>query len=94
MEKMKGGDAATMKPRLIPDDELHGRDDSGGLYFDAYTQQFDDGGYVTGGNKPHLSVGSGGMKKDPTDSPSKMKGGAMLRRSIGGDNTMSDGDVD
>jgi len=83
MAKMKGGDAVNMKPKFIPNSQLHGRDDSGGLYFDAYTQMFDDGGYVYGGDKPHLSVGSSDeMTQDPTDMPSKMKGEAMLKRSI------------
>lgn len=54
-------DAAEMKPRLIPDDKLLPRDDSGGPGFDPYTAEFDDGGRVTGA-KSHLSVGGG--KKD------------------------------
>lgn len=52
-----GNDAASMKPRLIPDYELLPRDDSGGPEWDPYTQQFGDGGYVQG-EKPHLSVRS------------------------------------
>ena len=52
-------DAAEMKPRLIPDFELLGRDDSGGPDFQPYTAQFGDGGHVMGGDKKHLSVSGG-----------------------------------
>lgn len=52
-------DAAEMKPRLIPDFELLGRDDSGGPEYQPYTAQFGDGGFVTGGDKKHLSVSGG-----------------------------------
>lgn len=66
MAKMEKGkmDAAEMKPRLIPDYELLGRDDSGGPEFDPYTAEFGDGGYTTG-EKSHLSVtgGSADAKK-------------------------------
>lgn len=55
-------DAAEMKPRLIPDYELLGRDDSGGPDFQPYTQKWGDGGRVTGA-KAHLSVSGG--KDDP-----------------------------
>jgi hypothetical protein len=51
-------DAAEMKPRLIPDEELLPRDDSGGPNFQPYTQAFGDGGRVTGAKK-HLSVTGG-----------------------------------
>lgn len=50
-----GDDAAYIKPRLIPDYQLMARDDSGGMEWDAYTQEFGDGGFVTG-QKKHLSV--------------------------------------
>ncbi|HMA00033.1 MAG TPA: hypothetical protein VKP66_18990 [Steroidobacteraceae bacterium] len=53
-----GGDAAYIKPKLIPDDELIARDDSGGPDWDPYTMQFGDGGYVTG-EKGHLSAHGG-----------------------------------
>ena len=65
-----GGDAATMRPRFIPDYELLGRDDSGGPQWQPYTQQFGDGGYVTG-QKAHLSVRGGAddeMSGDEQDS--------------------------
>jgi hypothetical protein len=58
-------DAAEMKPRLIPDFELLGRDDSGGPDFQPYTAQFGDGGHVAGGDKKHLSVSGG--KTDEQD---------------------------
>lgn len=54
-----GSDAAYIKPKFVPDYELHGRDDSGGPEWVPYTQQFGDGGYVTG-DKAHLSA-RGGM---------------------------------
>lgn len=53
-----GRDAAETKPFLIPDDELLPRDDSGGPEFTPYTQEWDDGGRVTG-PKAHLSPGGG-----------------------------------
>lgn len=53
-----GSDAAYIKPRLIPDYELLPRDDSGGPEWDPYTQEFGDGGYVTG-DKAHLSARGG-----------------------------------
>lgn len=58
-------DAAGIKPRLIPDAELLGRDDSGGPDYSPYTAQFGDGGYVQG-EKPHLTWDDGG-KEDPID---------------------------
>lgn len=57
-----GSDASYIKPRLIPDNELLGRDDSGGPEWDPYTAQFGDGGYVTG-EKAHLSPRGG--RDDP-----------------------------
>ncbi len=59
-----GRDAAYIKPKLIPDDELRGRDNSGGIDFHPYTQEWDDGGIVTG-MKPHLSAEDG--MTDPDD---------------------------
>lgn len=65
-DKISGSDAANgMKPRLIPDYELLGRDDSGGLNFDPHTGDFGDGGYVTG-EKAHLSV-KGGKESEKVD---------------------------
>jgi len=52
-------DAATIKPKFVPDEALKPRDDSGGISFEPYTQQWDDGGYVTGGAKAHLSASGG-----------------------------------
>ena len=45
---VSGGDAAEMRPKLIPNFELLPRDDSGGPEWQPYTQQWGDGGYVTG----------------------------------------------
>lgn len=59
-----GRDAAEVRPFLIPDYELLPRDDSGGPEWQPYTQEFGDGGYVTG-PKAHL-MASGG-KDDPLD---------------------------
>lgn len=53
-DNMTGRDAASIKPKFVPDDELLPRDDSGGPDFTKYTAQFGDGGEVTG-SKPHLS---------------------------------------
>lgn len=53
-----GSDASYIEPRLIPDYELLGRDDSGGPEWQPYTAEFGDGGYVTG-DKAHLSARGG-----------------------------------
>lgn len=62
----KGSDAAYIKPRLIPDDELLPRDDSGGPDWDPYSSEFGDGGYVTG-DKQHLSAHGGSEDKEERD---------------------------
>lgn len=49
-----GVDAADTRPFLIPDYELLPRDDSGGPEWMPYTQEWGDGGYVTG-PKAHLT---------------------------------------
>lgn len=49
------GNAIDMTPKLIPDDELLARDNSGGIDFDPYTAKWGDGGKITGGPKPHLA---------------------------------------
>ncbi len=60
-------DAAEITPKLIPDDELLARDNSGGIDFGAtYTAQWGDGGRVTG-PKGHLSAGSGGSSSTSGD---------------------------
>jgi hypothetical protein len=53
-------DAATIKPKFVPDDSLLPRDNSGGIDKSSleYTQKWDDGGRVTG-PKSHLSAGKG-----------------------------------
>ena len=53
-----GSDAAYIEPKLIPDFELLARDDSGGPEWAPYTQEWGDGGYVTG-EKAHLSAHGG-----------------------------------
>src|SRR5271165_2662025 len=55
-----GSDAAYIKPKFIPNNELLPRDDSGGQDYTPYTAQFGDGGYVTGGDKSYLSAHGGG----------------------------------
>lgn len=55
-------DAAEIRPKFIPNDELLPRDDSGGPGFEPYTAQFGDGGRVTGA-KSHLSASGGGGDK-------------------------------
>lgn len=59
-------DAADMRPRLMPDDALLPRDDSGGPEFTPYTQEFGDGGRVTG-TKAHLSVSGGSSDRKKGD---------------------------
>jgi hypothetical protein len=61
-----GRDAAETKPFLIPDYELLPRDDSGGPEWMPYTQEWGDGGYVTG-PKDHLTPG--GPRGDRGDTP-------------------------
>jgi hypothetical protein len=60
-------DAAEISPKLVPDEDLLPRDNSGGIDFTPYTQQWDDSGKVTGGDKAHLSA-TGGSKKSKKDS--------------------------
>ena len=55
---VSGEDASYIKPKLIPNDELLARDDSGGPDYQPYTAAFGDGGFVVG-EKPHLSTGAG-----------------------------------
>ena len=70
-ESYSGGrDAATMKPKFIPDDELLPRDDSGGPNFESYTAMFGDGGRVTGA-KSHLSVSGGSEDRQEGDEIAK-----------------------
>jgi hypothetical protein len=59
MNKVSGRDAAEITPKLVPDDELLPRDDSGGPDWEPYNMQFGDGGRVTGA-KTHLSASGGG----------------------------------
>lgn len=53
-----GSDAATIKPKFVPDYELQPRDDSGGPDYSPYTAEFGDGGFVQG-PKAHLSAHGG-----------------------------------
>lgn len=55
-----GRDAAYIEPKFVPNNELLGRDNSGGQDYTPYTAQFGDGGYVTGGAKSYLSASGGG----------------------------------
>jgi len=72
--KPSGRDAAEISPKLIPDDELLPRDNSGGLDFTPYTQEWGDGGKITGGPKPHLATGVGGTgERDGNDGRQKRK---------------------
>lgn len=61
-----GRDAAYIRPKFVPDDELLGRDDSGGPDFQPYTQMFGDGGRITGA-KAHLSAHGGGEDAEDED---------------------------
>lgn len=67
-------DAAEIKPKFIPDDELLGRDDSGGTGFEPYTQKWGDGGRVTGA-KSHLSATGGGSDRMSGDEISRSERG-------------------
>lgn len=51
-------DAASMKPKFIPDANLLARDDSGGMEYEPHNAQWGDGGNVTGA-KSYLSVSGG-----------------------------------
>jgi hypothetical protein len=54
-------DAAEIKPKLIPDEKLRTRDNSGGLGYELnHSGDWDDGGYIHGGAKGHLSAGGAG----------------------------------
>jgi hypothetical protein len=61
-------DAAEITPKLIPDEDLLPRDNSGGIDGKEfrYTQEFDDGGRVTG-PKDHLSATTGSKKRSGKD---------------------------
>lgn len=61
-----GKDAASIKPKLIPDFELLPRDDSGGPEYQPYTAEFGDGGFVHG-EKAHLSAHGGKDDMDDGD---------------------------
>lgn len=89
-----GKDAASTKPTFIPDDELLGRDDSGGPDFDPYNQQFGDGGFVTGG-KAHLNPGGRGGKDDATqgDEISQEPREREYQAQVKGDKKSNAGDV-
>ena len=64
----RGRDAAEMTPRLIPDFELLPRDDSGGPDYQPVAAQFGMGGFVSGGDKKHLSVSGGKLdEQDGTE---------------------------
>lgn len=54
-----GRDAAYIKPKFVPNEQLRARDDSGGPDFEPYSAEFGDGGEVTGGSKSHLSARGG-----------------------------------
>jgi hypothetical protein len=78
-----GRDAADTRPFLIPDFELLPRDDSGGPEWTPYTQEWGDGGYVTG-PKAHLSPGGGRggdrMRGDEIDRGERGEGGSRRER--------------
>lgn len=65
-----GSDAATIKPKLVPDYELQARDDSGGPDYSPYTAEFGDGGFVQG-PKAHLSAKGGSDDEEAGDEQSE-----------------------
>ena len=77
-----GRDAAYIKPKFIPNEELLGRDDSGGPDFDPYTAQFGDGGYVTG-EKAHLSARGGREAEEEEDEESSEPRARAAKRAEG-----------
>jgi hypothetical protein len=79
--KIGGGDAATMKPRFVPDYMLIPRDDSGGPEWQPYSQQWDDGGFVTGAKK-HLSVRGG--DEDPIEGDEQTSTASARNKGRGG----------
>jgi hypothetical protein len=56
-KKPSGNDAVDITPKFVPDEKLHGRDDSGGEGYEPRTAEFGDGGVIKMGSKPHLSPG-------------------------------------
>lgn len=68
-----GRDAAEITPKFVPTESLRPRDNSGGSDMDEleYSQEWDDGGKVTG-PKAYLSAG-GGMKRGKSDEPKMEK---------------------
>jgi hypothetical protein len=96
MAKERGGsyasgrDAAYIKPRLIPDKQLLGRDDSGGPEWQPYTAQWDDGGYVTG-QKRHLSANGGGDDSETNDEVSAEPRSRAAKRAEGEGNASPKG---
>lgn len=56
--KPSGRTAVDITPRLIPNEKLMPRDNSGGAGFDEYNAEFGDGGRVTK-PKSYLSAGKG-----------------------------------
>lgn len=70
-----GSDASYIEPRLMPDQELLPRDDSGGPDYQPRTAQWGDGGYVMGA-KAHLSARGGkddALDDDSNEQPSTAK---------------------
>lgn len=67
-----GSDAATIKPKFIPDYQLLGRDDSGGLGYEPYNAQFGDGPFKQG-PKAHLSASGGEVEPLAGDERSQEK---------------------
>lgn len=65
-----GSDAATIKPKLVPDYELLPRDDSGGPDYEGYTAEFGDSGFVQGA-KAHLSAHGGSDDAEEQDEVSE-----------------------
>jgi hypothetical protein len=67
-----GRDAAEIRPKLIPDEALLPRDNSGGLDMSSleHTADWDDGGFVMGGEKRHLSAdGAKSGRRDERANP-------------------------
>lgn len=78
-----GRDAAYIKPKFVPNNELLARDDSGGQDFTPYTGQFGDGGYVTGGDKSYLSASGGGDAGEGGDGTIHDQDARMTKGAIG-----------
>jgi hypothetical protein len=65
-------DAAEIRPKFVPDEQLLPRDNSGGIDWTPRTQKWGDGGEVLGA-KSYLSASGGSEKNTDGDEQPKEK---------------------